>query len=248
LGLTISKRLVEKMGGTLELHSEEGKGSVFSFTVPLTVDSAPRAPAPARRVDLQGLRVLVVDDNATNRMIRARNAPLLGHGPGDGRGRARRARSAAFRRARGPIVLALGDRRADARDGRLRAGAAHARAPFVREGAEILMLSSAGRPGRLRALPGGGRFPPLDQASETVRSARRDRPRDRCRAAARGPGCPRVDVPSQKSLLVLLAEDNAVNQRLALRMLEKRGTWPVLANNGRGGLAAAEGREIRSGS
>src|SRR5205823_6004122 len=71
LGLSISARLIELMGGKVRLESEVGKGSVFHFTLPLP-DADPSLPRPAPvvpRSSLRGLRVLVVDDNATNRGI-----------------------------------------------------------------------------------------------------------------------------------------------------------------------------------
>ena len=68
LGLAICKQLVRLMDGCIDVFSEPGKGSVFRFTVQLGKQTEARTKAPLR-VDLRGMRVLVVDDNATNREI-----------------------------------------------------------------------------------------------------------------------------------------------------------------------------------
>ncbi|MFH1491439.1 MAG: response regulator [Pseudomonadota bacterium] len=69
LGMAISKQLVELMGGKIQVESEEGKGSRFWFTVPLTRQTAPEKTLADEGTALNRMRVLVVDDNPTNRHI-----------------------------------------------------------------------------------------------------------------------------------------------------------------------------------
>nr|NJM04023.1 response regulator [Desulfobacula sp.] len=69
LGTTISKQLVELMGGEIGIESEPGKGSTFWFTVPFGLQKGDTAVSKSLAVDLKGLNILIVDDNPTNRYI-----------------------------------------------------------------------------------------------------------------------------------------------------------------------------------
>jgi two-component system sensor histidine kinase/response regulator len=242
LGLTISARLTEMMGGKIWLESDVGRGSRFHFTARLGIGADVAEPAPVTP-DLHGLAVLVVDDNSTNReflyalLSRWNMRPLAVEGA--------EAALAALARARDtgdPFRLVLTDCHMPVTDGFALAERIKSNPQFA--GVDILMLTSAGQRGdalRCRRIGIGGYLTkPISQAELrlAIESA----------LAGRQPDEPPVTKhslrESRRRLRVLVAEDNAVNQRVAARMLERAGHTVIIANNGRDALALLEKQRI----
>ncbi len=242
LGLAISKRLVNLMGGAIGVNSRVGEGSTFWFTLPLRLDSQARvAPAPA--ADLRGRRVLIVDDNEVNR--RVLHEQLASWEMRDGAcasgEEALRALMAA-RVEQDPYAIAVIDYQMPGMDG------AHL-VDIIREdpatrGMVLLMLTSIGQCGEARH---GDRcdaylVKPVRQ-SHLLQSIAAAWARRSGAQASGGPALPvvareavrpAVNAPRAGSAIrVLVAEDNAVNQRVAVRMLEKMGLRADVAANGR---------------
>jgi two-component system sensor histidine kinase/response regulator len=223
------------MGGELQVASEVGRGSDFSFTLTLPVDETPvaRAAGPA---PLGGRRMLIVDDNQTNRRIL--REMLAAEGVKVDEASTATDGLAALRRAR--YDLAVLDVQMPDMDGFQLAAAVRADAKLART--NLLMLTSAGQRGdgeRCRELGIRGYLTkPLSRADLL----------EALGTVLAGPAEQDVVTrhtiaESRRALRILLAEDNPVNQQVAVAMLVKRGHEVHVAGNGREAVQSAADRE-----
>jgi CheY-like chemotaxis protein len=246
LGLTISTRLVEMMGGKIWVESEEGRGSQFHFTARLgataTTENKVGTVAPAEI--LRGVKVLVVDDNRTNRRIlegmlgrwEMRTTAVEG-------GKEALEQLSAARDAKEPYGLILTDMHMPKMDGFTLVENIRHRPELAT--ATIMMLTSAGHRGdAARGLELGVSaylLKPIRQSELREAIARVLGAREEEGAIPLVTRFSLHDARDPSAYLhVLLAEDNAVDQRLAVRLLEKRGHSVAVASNGREALVALE--------
>lgn len=238
LGLAISKRLVGLMGGEIGMTSELGRGSTFRFTVRMAKGEA--APsAPRRNGSLSGLRALVVDDNATNRMVLTRNLTRWGLHVKEASSGAEAL--AALRSAERPFALALLDFQMPEMDGLELAR--HIKGDPALAGVRLVMLTSLGVRGQREQARAAGieaclvkpvRQSQLHDCLVSVTSAAEPRPPSSVLPTPDSGQKP----PVTGGPHVLLAEDNVVNQMLAQRFLEKLGCSVHVVGNGREAVAA----------
>ena len=247
LGLAISKQLAELMSGEIGVTSDAGAGAVFWFTANLEKRPIPASVPP--RDSLAGLRVLVVDDNATNRRILRHQLTgwQMRHAEAPG-GQDALAALRAAATAGAPFDLAILDMQMPEMDGLKLANAIKAD-PAIASTRLVLFTSLCDR------LHADGALAPGLSACLS-KPARQSRLFDTL-ATVMGAGCHSgeavadVHTPSDQgqvsgggrapgSLRVLVAEDNVVNQRLALKQLRRLGHHADAVANGREVLSAIE--------
>jgi PAS domain S-box-containing protein len=251
LGLSISERLVKLMGGKVWLESEVGQGSQFHFTVKVLAASGKAGAGSETAKRLEGVRVLMVDDSEARlgllrRLLRSwRMIPMTAESvagaltvcdgstegaemptvvlldddmaAGDAAGLARKMQAAA-RKPLPVILLLTRPLEAEQRDSSKGAGIVRTILKPYRRSTLLEALQEA--------LDGG-------QAAEP---ANRDEPKGRGAVAA--------EATSTRKLRILLAEDNAVNQRLIARILEKMGHEVSVVDDGRKALEKLSEREF----
>ncbi|MFO1532204.1 MAG: response regulator [Thermoplasmatota archaeon] len=244
LGLAISRRLCELMGGTLTVESERGKGSVFTATI--RAAPAPVPPRLRQKVPeaFRGVRLLVVDDNAMNRTILSRNAQSWGmrvRATGDP------FEALDWMKAGDPFDLAILDHRMPGMDG---IALGQRMAVLAGRSAPPVLLATSARdlPDVGPGTPFRGRIRKPFLASELLEALRttlldsRGRVRSRPPATVKERQQPTTPAGTPSPLRVLLVEDNLMNRRLALKVLESLGHRADVAENGAEALQAVTRR------
>jgi two-component system sensor histidine kinase/response regulator len=245
LGLAISKNIVEKMGGRMGVESEEGKGSTFWFTAVFEKQPEDRQRSLGNFEDIRGRRILVVDDNATNRLFLREQLSSWRCLPDEAsNGEEALAKLRAAVQAKEPFLVAILDMEMPNMDGAT-LGLKIKGDPDL--GKTILMLlTSQGKRGDAK------RMEEIGFAAYLTKPVKSAQLRD-CLALAIGSKSPVSGTPSgsiitrhsvveakKHKIRILLAEDNFTNQKVALHILEKIGYRAEAVANGQEVLSALE--------
>ena len=247
LGLTISARLTKMMGGRVWVQSEPDKGSTFHFTCHVRLRAETDSQVgQAALLCCESLPVLVVDDNRTNRRILQEMLlnwgmkPILAES-----GEAALVVLSNMQSGQTTPALILIDAHIPGMDGFALAEQIIQIAAF--RGTAIVMLTSSGQPGdarRCRELGVAAYLTkPITQPElfEVVSAALRRTAKPASIPQSKAPAPPET---YGRQLRILLAEDNLVNQRLTVLLLEKRGHAVTIVGDGKQALATLEGSEF----
>jgi two-component system, sensor histidine kinase and response regulator len=222
LGLSISRKLIEMMGGRIGVSSVEGKGSTFWFELPLSIAAT---PVQSKAVDLSRIKILLIEDHPINQRIIASQLSLLGCTPtiASSAGEGIECWNELMARGHTPDVVLLDHKLPDESG---QAVAEHIRGTPAGQAAAIVLMSSIGSaPLEDEGLISRRLTKPVRKAAliDCIRGAIEQARTATVRA---------LKVPSLKDAQVLVVEDNAVNQLLARRLLERMGIGVTIAENG----------------
>ncbi|SKA71139.1 Signal transduction histidine kinase [Paucidesulfovibrio gracilis DSM 16080] len=235
LGLAICKRIVELMGGQMDLRSTPGEGSRFSFTIRLSIPEEHREPSRPALVPLEGLRVLAVDDNQISRVVllkMLKGFKLHADTAEDAIEALRMIQSAQENNA--PYHLIITDWRMPGMDGMELAQ--RVKETFTPP-PKLIMLTAHGQHEAMarveRVNLDGFLLKPFNRSIllDTIMSLFQDSERSNLQATPKIRNT--VGVPEAlHGANVLLVEDNAINRQVAQEILQSAGINPDVATNG----------------
>jgi PAS domain S-box-containing protein len=244
LGLSISAALVKLMGGTMWVESKVRQGSKFHFTVVLELKKSESEALPNRSQEFIDLPILVVDDNASNRRILKEVLTNWHMKPTLANSGAEALTALETENPANSFALVILDVHMPDMDGF--AVAEQIRNSHKHQGIKVVLLTSASRPSDVARCRELGisvylskpiKQSELFDAIVTVMTERSLKP-ELCESTSASIR------PSERSLRVLLAEDNPINQTLATRILERLGHKVQVVNDGKEAVEQARAQDF----